>query len=207
MTFAGEALGCVRGERQVFAGLDFACERGGAIALEGPNGSGKSSLLRLCALLLQPAAGRLAWEGRDIAEDAEAHRRRIVYVGHLDALKPALTVRENLAFWADLAGAAATATEAALARIGLAHLGGLPARFLSAGQRRRLNLARLLLRAAPLWLLDEPATSLDSGAAATLAAIIAEHRAAGGIVVAAMHGGLLLGDALRLRLGAETAAA
>jgi heme exporter protein A len=207
MAFAGEGLECVRGERQVFAGLDFSCDPGGALVLEGPNGSGKSSLLRLAALLLQPAAGRLTWDGRSLADDPEAHRRRIVYVGHLDALKPALTVQDNLAFWTRLAGAAAVATEAALVRIGLDHLADLPARFLSAGQRRRLNLARLLLRPVPLWLLDEPTTSLDGAAIAILADIIAAHRAAGGMVLAATHLDLALSGAVRLQLGPAKAAA
>ncbi len=207
MTFAGEGLACVRGERQVFAGLNFTCDRGSALVLEGPNGSGKSSLLRLAASLLQPSAGRLTWDGRDVAEDAEAHRARIVYVGHLDALKPALTVRDNLAFWARLAGAAAAATDAALVRIGLDHLADLPARFLSAGQRRRLNLARLLLRQVPIWLLDEPTTALDGASTAALSAIIAEHRAAGGIVIVATHLELALTGAAILRLSQAKAAA
>ena len=177
MTFAGEGLSCVRGERWVFGGVNFAVAPGGALVLEGPNGSGKSSLLRLAAVLLQPAEGRLLWDGRNIADDPEAHRGRIVYVGHLDALKAALTVHDNLAFWARLGGAAAAVTDAALARIGLDHLADLPARFLSAGQRRRLNLARLLLGRAPLWLLDEPTTSLDAAATAILADIIEFGRA------------------------------
>jgi heme exporter protein A len=207
MSFAGRGLGCVRGERWVFDGVDFALAPGAALVLEGPNGSGKSSLLRLAALLLKPAAGRLIWDGRDIAEDADAHRARLVYIGHLDALKPAFTVTENLAFWAQLVGAESGATDAALERIGLDHLADLPARFLSAGQRRRLNLARLLTRPVPLWLLDEPTTSLDSASIKTLAEIATEHRAQGGIVLAATHVDLALTDAATLRLGRVRATA
>jgi len=207
MRFTAEGLGCVRGERQVFADVNFAVEPGGALVLEGPNGSGKSSLLRLSALLLQPAAGRLAWDGQAIADDPEAHRARLFYIGHLDALKPAFTVLDNLGFWGRLAGSAPAAVDAALERIGLDHLADLPARFLSAGQRRRLNLARLLLAPRTLWLLDEPTTSLDAAATATLAEMIAEHRAAGGMVMAATHVDLGLRAAATLRLGPAQAAA
>jgi heme exporter protein A len=207
MAFASEGLGCVRGERWVFDGVDFALAPGAALVLEGPNGSGKSSLLRLAAVLLKPASGRLTWDGRDIAEDADTHRARLIYVGHLDALKPAFTVAENLGFWARLAGAENAATEAALERVGLGHLAELPARFLSAGQRRRLNLARLLLKPAPLWLLDEPTTSLDSESIQTLAEVVAEHRVRGGIVLAATHVDLALADSVKLHLGRTRAAA
>jgi heme exporter protein A len=207
MAFTCEGLGCVRGERWVFDGVDFALAPGAALVLEGPNGSGKSSLLRLAALLLKPAAGRLIWDGRDIAEDADAHRARLVYVGHLDALKPAFTVVENLGFWAWLAGASSAAADAALERIGLDYLADLPARFLSAGQRRRLNLARLLLKPTSLWLLDEPTASLDSESIRMLAEIATEHRARGGIVLAATHVDLALTDAATLRLGRVRATA
>jgi heme exporter protein A len=191
--FAGDGLVCVRGEREVFRGLDFRLEPGGAVLLRGPNGSGKSSLLRLMAGLLRPAAGRILWRGADVAEDREGHGGRLHYVGHLDALKPVLSVAENLAFWAGLRAPGAAARDhvlTALARFGLAPLAALPARYLSAGQRRRLALARLAAAPAPLWLLDEPTTGLDSASVARLAAFLAQHRAGGGMVVVSTHGGL-----------------
>lgn len=191
-TFSGTGLACVRSERTVFAGLDFEVGAGGALVLTGPNGSGKSSLLRLLAGLARPAAGRLAWNGADVAEDAEAHRGRLHYVGHADAVKPVLTVAENLNFWLavrtegdDLAGRAAAALDA----FGIGRLADVPGRFLSAGQRRRLALARVLAAPATLWLLDEPRTALDAEAQAMLDAAIARHRGSGGMVIMALHGG------------------
>ncbi|MFQ5953635.1 MAG: heme ABC exporter ATP-binding protein CcmA [Kiloniellales bacterium] len=201
--FAGDNLACVRGERMVFCGLDFHLEAGAALVLLGPNGSGKSSLLRLMAGLLRPAAGRLAWDGAGLEEDREAHAGRLHYVGHLDAVKPVLSVAENLAFWAGLRAPPAGAgqrVEAALARFGLTSLAGLPARFLSAGQRRRLALARIAATPAPLWLLDEPTAALDDASVARLTEVIAGHRAGGGMVVVATHGGLDLPGAAALAL-------
>jgi heme exporter protein A len=193
-------LVCIRGERAVFGGLSFALEAGEALLLAGPNGSGKSSLLRLVAGLLPPAAGRLLWQGTPVSDDAEAGRARLRYVGHQDPVKPVLTVRENLLFWARLQGGTSAAVEPALARFGLAALGEVPGRMLSAGQRRRLNLARLLLVPAPLWLLDEPTVGLDKAAVAALEAVLAEHRAGGGIVLLATHMALRLPGARELTL-------
>jgi heme exporter protein A len=181
--FAGHALNCRRGERVIFRALDFALEPGGALLLRGPNGSGKSSLLRLMAGLLRPAGGTITWGSAPLADDPERHRRRLAFLGHLDAVKPALTAAENLGFWCGRAAA-----DAALTRLGIAHLAGLPARLLSAGQRRRLALARVVARGAPLWLLDEPTNALDTEAAAMFAAALAAHRAAGGMAVIALHG-------------------
>ena len=192
--FAGEGLDCVRGERPVFAGLDFAIDHGGALVLTGANGSGKTSLLRLMAGLLGPAAGRLLWDGRGVADDIRAHARRVRFVSHADALKPALTAAENLAFWAAFDGGATDVGRrvgAALDAFGIARLADVPERYLSAGQRRRLALCRLLATPAPLWLLDEPRTALDRDAVDRLDRIIAGHRAAGGLVVLALHGGAL----------------
>lgn len=207
--FIGHGLTCIRGERLVFAGLGFTLEAGGALVLTGPNGSGKSSLLRLMAGLLSPAAGTLTWNGEAVAADREAHGGRLHYVGHLDAVKPVLSVMENVAFWANLRpGGGPAVAEAALAAFGIAHLAVVPGRFLSAGQRRRVNLARILAAPAPLWLLDEPTTALDRAAIAALEAAIACHRRAGGMVVAATHTPLSLGGAQTLDLGAfETEAA
>ncbi len=187
--FAGEHLACVRGERMVFHGLGFRLEPGAALLLSGPNGSGKSSLLRLMAGLLAPVAGRMTWGGTDIADDRVSHGGRLHYVGHLDAVKPVLTVTENLGFWASLHGGgdAAGRVAEALARFDLRHLEDFPARYLSAGQRRRLGLARIAAAPAPLWLLDEPTVALDRASVERLTETIEEHRAGGGQVVIATH--------------------
>jgi len=207
--FVGHDLTCVRGERRVFSGLGFDLEAGDALVAVGPNGSGKSSLLRLMAGLLTPAAGRLLWNGEPVAADREAHGGRLHYVGHLDAVKPVLAVRENVAFWARLHGGGTAAVDGALAALGVGHLAAVPGRFLSAGQRRRVNLARLLAAPAPLWLLDEPTTALDRAAVAALEAAIERHRRTGGMVVAATHAPLALNAARTLDLAhfeAEAAA-
>ncbi|MFQ5773065.1 MAG: heme ABC exporter ATP-binding protein CcmA [Kiloniellaceae bacterium] len=185
--FEGRDLLCVRGERRVFAGLDFALPAGGALVLTGPNGSGKSSLLRLMAGLLKPAAGALLWGGEEIAENPDAHRARLHYLGHLDAVKPVLTATENLRFWGAVGGGAAAEVGRALDGFGLGALAEVPGRMLSAGQKRRLALARLLAAPAELWLLDEPSVGLDRDSLARLGAAIAAHRAGGGRVVAATH--------------------
>ena len=207
---SGNGLTCVRGERLVFAGLDFAVASGEFLQLRGANGSGKSSLLRLIAGLLKPAAGTIAWNSVDVRTDIEAHRGRLRYVGHLDAVKPVLDVQENLMFWARLAcGNGAEARPrlvAALARFGIARLAAVPGRFLSAGQKRRLILAQLVAAPAPVWLLDEPTVGLDQDALAALRDVVAEHRGQGGIVVAATHDAPLAGDATTLEVASFTPA-
>jgi heme exporter protein A len=190
-----KGLDCVRGERLVFAGLALAVNPGHALLLSGTNGSGKSSLLRILAGLLQPAAGTMAWEGEDIATNTEAHRRRIAYIGHADPVKPGLTVCENLEFWAQLYGLDPD-IEPALYQFGIEQLSNMPARYLSAGQRRRLTLARLAVgqnspAGPPLWLLDEPAAGLDPGAIAMLTNSVLAHLANEGVAVIASHGGHL----------------
>ncbi len=193
----GEGLAAIRGERLIFRDLSFTLAAGGALLLTGPNGSGKSTLLRLVAGLLRPAAGRLAWAAEDTLADLPTHAARLAYVGHLDAVKPALTVEENLAL-----GRSATpaARAAALASLGLGPLAALPARLLSAGQKRRLALARLALSRAPLWLLDEPTLGLDAASVGRLGALLAAHRGRGGMVIAATHLALPLADAATLAL-------
>jgi heme exporter protein A len=191
-----QALAAFRGERLVFRDLSFRVERGGALVLAGPNGSGKSTLLRLLAGLVRAAAGSLLWDGADALADLPEHGRRLAYVGHLDAVKPGLTVAENLSF-----AARGSAVGPALEALGLAPLAGLPARMLPAGQKRRLALSRLALSTAPLWLLDEPTLGLDSAAVEHFGQLLARHRAGGGIVVAATHLPLPLPDAGELRLG------
>lgn len=201
-SFEGRDLKCVRGERLVLDGTSFAVQAGGALTLTGANGAGKSTLLRLMAGLMRPVSGALLWDGEDIAEDRDEHRARIVYVGHADAVKPALSVLENVAFWADISGPGGLAPADALARLGIGHLADLPARYLSAGQRRRVGLTRMLTSAAPIWLLDEPTTALDAKASELLGALIAAHRANGGLVVVSTHTDLGLQDAANLKLGA-----
>ncbi|HEY0524967.1 MAG TPA: heme ABC exporter ATP-binding protein CcmA [Stellaceae bacterium] len=199
--FAGQGLVCVRGERMVFAGLGFAVPSGGALLLTGPNGSGKSSLLRVLAGLLPPAAGSLAWDGEPIAKDRAAHRARLHFVGHQDALKPLLTVTETLAFWSGLR-TDTPKLDAALSRFRLAPLAATQCRLLSAGQRHRLSLARLVASPAALWLLDEPTTGLDRDAVADLEAAIAGHRADGGIAIVSTHTPIALPGAEELDMAA-----
>ena len=178
----GDGLAVIRGERLVFSGLGFRVEPGGALLLIGPNGSGKSTLLRLVAGLVRAEAGRLSWQGTDALADLADHAARVAYLGHLDAVKPGLTVAENLLVWGFRERIAR-----ALDTVGLAALADLPAKMLSAGQRRRLALARLALRPAPIWLLDEPTLGLDTASVERFGAMLAEHRAGGGIVMAATH--------------------
>ena len=190
--FSGSDLSCLRGERLVFRALSFALAPGEALLLTGANGSGKSSLLRLMAGLTPAITGKLSWQGFEIGKDRAAYRRQLHFIGHLDAVKPALTVTETLSFWGALNGAEAAAVRRALERFRLAPLAASPCRHLSAGQKKRLSLSRLLAASAPLWLLDEPTTGLDRDSVADLEAAIAEHRAGGGIVVASTHTPLAL---------------
>jgi heme exporter protein A len=196
MRLSGSRLSCFRSGRQVFTGIDFAVESGQALLLLGRNGAGKSSLLRMIAGLLRAAAGHLALHGGD-AELSLAEQAH--YLGHLDAVKPSLTVLENLAFWVRYLGDTDTA-RAALAPVGLAAIADLPAAFLSAGQRRRLSLARLIAAPRPIWLLDEPTSALDAAAQARLTELMRGHLAGGGLIVAATHGPIGLDDAGELRL-------
>ena len=191
----------MRGGRQVFAGLSFALAPGDVLVLRGPNGSGKSSLLRLLAGFLPPGAGHIAWADERVALDPAAHRARLHYVGHTDAVKGPLTARENLTFAAALSGAPASAAAAGLDGFDLMPLAEVPARYLSAGQKRRLALARLLAIPRPLWLLDEPGVGLDAANRGRLERALAEHRAGGGIAVLATHGDVAVEDALTLDLG------
>jgi heme exporter protein A len=191
--FSGRDLGCERGERVVFDGVSFDIPSGGVTELRGANGSGKSSLLRMMAGLLAPTRGSIAWNGTRVDEDRDAHRARVNYIGHLDGVKGMLTVTENLRFWGEMTKDDQTArqirdrADLALVTFGIANLADLPARSLSAGQRRRVALARLIVRPALIWLLDEPATALDTAALAALDHAMAAHLGAGGIVIMATH--------------------
>lgn len=199
-----EGLACRRGERLIFSGLSFRLPAGGALVLAGANGSGKTSLLRLVATLLAPACGRLLWGGAPVAADLAAYRARLAYIGHQDAVKPALTPRETLRFWAALRGfgarRAAPFVEEALAAFALEALADWPCRWLSAGQRRRLALARLIAAPAPVWLLDEPTSALDHDSQVRLETALAAHRDGGGRVLLATHLPLAIAPADRLRL-------
>jgi heme exporter protein A len=201
-----EDLACRRGERLVFAGLSFRLPPGGALVLTGANGSGKTSLLRLLSGLIAPASGRLAWGETLIADDVAEHRARLHYVGHQDGIKPGMTPRETLVFWAALRGREvrpdAPMLAAALAAFALDPVADWPCRWLSAGQRRRLALTRLLVIPAPLWLLDEAFSALDDDNRVRLEQAIAMHRAAGGRVALATHIPAEIGAAAEIRLDA-----
>jgi heme exporter protein A len=196
MQLVADNIACSRGDRDVFAQLSFALGGGEALLVTGRNGAGKSSLLRLIAGLLRLSGGRLTLEGgADASIGEQAH-----YLGHQDAVKPALSVLENLSFWTDYFGGDG-APLAALKTVGLGPLADLPAAYLSAGQKRRLSIARLLTVKRPLWLLDEPTSTLDAGAQAILVKIMRAHLRSRGLIVAATHGGIGLPGAKQLRLG------
>jgi len=197
MRLSGRQVSCIRGGREVFSGLDFEAAAGQALAVVGPNGSGKTSLLRLIAGLLAPAAGSLVLEGGDteLTLPEQSH-----YLGHRDALKPALSVAENLSFWRDFLGGDAGDLASCLATVGLGHAIHLPAAYLSAGQRRRLSIARLLVVKRPVWLLDEPTSALDTAGQELFAGVTRDHLAGGGIVIAATHAPLGI-ETRELRMG------
>lgn len=200
-SFSGEGLACRRGGRLVFADLDFRIAAGGALVLRGSNGSGKTTLLRLMAGLARANTGKLSWNDA-VIDDFEAHAANLRFVGHLDAVKPAFTVTENLQFWSSLWGGGDVTP--AMDAFGLRALASYPARHLSAGQRHRLSLARLLVAKAPLWLLDEPGNALDETSLKALFQAISAHRAGGGMVIVASHGPAPVTDEAVLDLAAFT---
>jgi heme exporter protein A len=192
-SLTAEKLACARGERRLFDGLNFRVRAGQALAVEGANGAGKTSLLRLIAGFLTPSAGRLLVKtAAGESDDAEERGKVVGWLGHQDGLKPQLTVIEQLTFFARLYRS--TADAAVLERVGLVRQAELPCRYLSAGQRRRLALARLLVSNRPLWLLDEPFAALDTSGQALVAQLMALHCGAGGIIIAATHEPLGLGN-------------
>jgi heme exporter protein A len=197
MRLSAENLALERGGRRLFHGLSFALAAGEAIALTGPNGAGKSSLLRALAGFLPFSEGSVACEG-GAAEQTLGEQTH--YLGHADSLKLALSAGENLSFWAAMLGDGRAEVGAALARLGLPHVADFPVRALSAGQKRRVALARLLVAPRPLWLLDEPTTALDAAAQTCFAEIMREHLAGGGLILAATHAPLGLEAARTIRL-------
>jgi heme exporter protein A len=194
---SGAGLSAARGGRVVFEDVGFAAEGGDLLAVTGPNGAGKSTLLRLIAGLLRPASGTLSL---DPAGEEEIGRLAH-YLGHLDGLKPGLGLGDNLGFWAKILGSAGDAAGMALDAVELGHLAGLPVAVLSAGQKRRAAIARLLLAPRLIWLLDEPMTALDAHAVGLLARLIERQRAEGGIVIAATHHDLPVRPSAILAMG------
>lgn len=199
MQLVSDSLACERGGRLVFSSVTFSVDAGTALVVTGRNGAGKSTLLRVIAGLLRAAEGKV--ELTDGSEEAslpeQAH-----YLGHLDAAKPSLTVRENLTFWVNFLGASdETAVGAALEAVELDTLADLPAAYLSAGQKRRLSIARLLAVKRPVWLLDEPTSALDAQSQDRLATFMREHLAGGGMIVAATHGPIGLDTPRELKMG------
>ena len=186
---AASHLTCLRGARLVFEDLGFDLAGGDALLLTGPNGSGKSSLMRVLAGLLEPFDGSVDLDGT------------AAYIGHHDPVKPTLTVQESLDFWASLYGAAASDVDTALEELALTDLAPIQGRLLSSGQRRRLTLARLLVQGAEIWLMDEPTVGLDTAAVKRVEALVAAHRANGGIVVLSTHIEFALPGAQTLDLG------
>lgn len=205
MALVVENLTLRRGERTIFSGLSLRAEPGEALLLTGPNGSGKTTLLRALASLLDPSEGRIWLSGGHGGpdDDMAAHCH---FVGHLNAVKASLTVTENAVFWSGYLGGPAAGVGPALERFRLADLGSVPTAYLSAGQKRRLGLVRLLLAPRTVWLLDEPAVSLDAASQGLLAIAVNKHLSQGGIVVAATHQPLGFTPARELRLGSDTAA-
>ena len=195
-------LACRRGGRKVFERLSFAMGPGELLALVGRNGSGKTTLLRALALLVHPEAGSIHWQGADVRAEPEAWRGRLAWLGHLEGLKGDLTVAENLLAAERLRAAppGEDRLDSALVAFDLSPLAARPVRTLSAGQRRRTALARVVLTQAPLWLLDEPLNALDVPAQVAFRAVLAKHLAAGGLAVAATHADLGVGGSRTLEL-------
>jgi heme exporter protein A len=196
MQLVADSIACVRGGREVFARLSFSVRGGEALVVTGRNGAGKSSLLRVIAGLVRLSEGSLTLEdGTDAPIGELAH-----YLGHQDAVKPALSVLENLSFWTGYLGSRGDPL-AALKAVGLGTLADLPAAYLSAGQKRRLSIARLIAVKRPVWLLDEPNSALDAPSQATLTKLMRTHLRSRGLIIAASHGPIGLTRAKELRLG------
>ena len=198
-------LECTRGDRRLFTGLEFSLGDGELLYLHGHNGSGKTTLLRTVCGLIVPSAGEVRWRGKPIRRQRDEFAAEVVYIGHKNGIKDDLTAIENLRVAAALDGLSLDSAQAveALARLGLRGHDDLPTRVLSQGQKRRVALARLLVSTAPLWILDEPFTALDTAAVTLLQEVIREHVAAGGMVMLTTHQEVALtsGEVKRLKLG------
>lgn len=207
MSFEIDNLACWRGGREVFRDISFACGRGDVVLLRGPNGAGKSTLLRVVSGLLPPSAGDVRLDGVSLSGDRAVLQEQIVYAGHQDAVKTALSVKQNLHLWAGIFNVETSGIDDLLARFDLARIADRPVAQCSAGQKRRLGLARLPLLGRRLWLLDEPTVSLDASATALVAGLIRDHAADGGIVIAATHIDLGLAETKLLELKGERSGA
>ena len=199
MQLTAEDLSGERGGQPVFSGIGFSLGEGDALTVTGPNGSGKSTLLRVVDGLLPAASGSVRLEGGGEAFPTVASAAH--YLGHLNAMKPTLTLQENLAFWREFCGDAELGVNAALETVGLRAIGHLPYGYLSTGQRRRAAIARLLVSRRPVWLLDEPTAGLDSASEIRFADLMRDHLAEGGIILAATHLPLGLANAKQMEMG------
>jgi heme exporter protein A len=199
-------LSCQRGERPLFSGLSFSLGAGEVLVVTGPNGVGKTSLLRMIAGLTQKSTGKIELEGQIEFEgqgDDAPLSEHMHYLGHRDGLRAALTALENLNFATHTFGAPNLTPQDALSRVGLLRVADLPVGVLSAGQRRRVALARLLVSKRPIWLLDEPTSGLDTASQEKVADIIRDHTATGGMVIAATHLALTVASVRTLRFAAD----
>ena len=204
LKLTADGLSCVRGDRLVLNGVSFTCDAHSPLIVKGPNGAGKSTLLRVVAGLVAKASGDVQMSGDGFGGASAMEAEQIHYVGHSDGVKPVLTVRENVAFWAAFLGRAGSHhVQNALQTFDLESVADLPAQFLSAGQKRRVALARLIASARALWLLDEPTAALDQSSAAKLADVRAAHCQSGGLLMIATHDDLKVPGAQILELSSS----
>lgn len=187
--FSGENLAYVRSGRIIFKGLSFDLKPSEHILLQGPNGSGKSTLLQVLMGVLAPRAGTVRWQDQNVEEDIKAYHRHIQYLGHRNGLQPSLDLVQNASFWMGLAGIKPDEKiiESALKAVGLFDFADFPSHVLSAGQQRRLAIARLIVTKPKLWLLDEPTVSLDEASKAKFFEILQQHLHQGGMAIIATH--------------------